>query len=273
MSSFLAAAIQLNAGSDKAANLERAEQLVGAAAARGAALVVLPEVFFWRGGAGDDHSGAEPIPGPTSDLCAAWARRHRIHLLAGSLLEKAPGETKTYNTSQLFGPDGASLARYRKMHLFDVEIPGQVKVRESDARLGGDEVVKADTELGVIGLTVCYDLRFPELYRALTFAGATLICIPAAFTFPTGAAHWEPLLRARAIENQVWIVAANQWGRTPRGTLDYGHSMIVDPWGTIVAGARDGDGIILAEIDGAHQQRVRAQIPCLQHARVKGLRG
>lgn len=265
MPSFLAAAVQLCAGSDKTANLEAAERLVATAVERGAGLVVLPEVFSWRGAPGDEFSGAELVPGPTTNLCAQMARRHGIHLLAGSILESVAGERKSYNTSLLFDPRGELLARYRKAHLFDVEIPGRVSVRESDARLRGAEIVTAATELGTIGLTVCYDLRFPELYRALTFAGAQIVCIPSAFTFPTGAAHWEPLLRARAIENQVYVIAANQFGRTPRGTLDYGSSMIIDPWGTVVARAGEGEGVITAEIDLRYEDEVRGQIPCLKH--------
>jgi predicted amidohydrolase len=265
MQPFLAAAVQLRAGSDKNANLARAEELVAQAASRGAVLIILPEVFSWRGAEADEVSGAESIPVPTSAACASWARRHRVHLLAGSLLEGIEGEPRTYNTSLLFSPAGEVLARYRKAHLFDVEIPGQVSVRESDSRLRGSEIVTAATDLGTIGLTVCYDLRFPELFRGLTLAGATLVTVPSAFTFPTGAAHWEPLLRARAIENQIYVIAANQFGRTPRGTLDFGHSMIVDPWGTVLARAAEGEGVVLAEIDPAYQQLVRRQLPCLQH--------
>jgi len=267
MDSFRAAAVQLCAGPDKQSNLARAEALVAAAAGQGARLVVLPEVFSWRGGAGDEQSGSEPIPGPTSERCSAWARRFGIHLLAGSILERVEGETRSYNTSLLFHPSGELLARYRKAHLFDVEIPGQVSVRESDARLPGREIVTTPTELGAVGLTVCYDLRFPELFRALTAAGAHLITVPSAFTFPTGAAHWEVLLRARAIENQVFVIAANQYGATPRATLDYGHSMIVDPWGTVLARAGNGEGVVLATIDPTYQEEVRRQIPCLQHRR------
>jgi len=262
---YLAAAIQLCAGSDKSANLDRAEAMVATAASRGATLVVLPEVFSWRGASGDDISGAEPIPGPTADRCAGWARRHGIHLLAGSILEQIPGERRAYNTSLLFDDRGNLLAGYRKAHLFDIDIPGQVTVRESAARSGGNELVTIATSLGTIGMSVCYDLRFPELYRALVLAGAEIFTVPSAFTFPTGAAHWEPLLRARAIENQVYVVAPNQIGRTPRGTADFGNSMIVDPWGTIIARAPDSETVILAEIDRDRQEKIRRELPCLTH--------
>ncbi len=267
MNRFLAAAIQLCAGSDKDANLAKAEAFVSVAADRGARLVVLPEVFNWRGAPGDELAGAEDIPGPTTARCAEWARAHRIHLLAGSVLERIPGGDKAYNTSVLFDDSGELRGRYRKAHLFDVEIPGQVSVRESAARLGGDQIVTVPTPLGTLGLTVCYDLRFPELYRALTLAGAEIICVPSAFTFPTGAAHWEPLLRARAIENQVYVIAPDQIGITPRRSRDFGSSMIVDPWGTVLARAPESEGVILAEIDREHQQRIRRELPCLTHVR------
>jgi predicted amidohydrolase len=201
-SSFEAAAVQLCAGPDKEANLDRAEAFVRAGAARGAALVVLPEVFAWRGARADEHQASETIPGPTSDRCAALARELGIHLVAGSILERVRDSSKVFNTCTVFAPDGGLLARYRKTHLFDVDITGQVTVRESDTRQAGGETVVVATALGAIGLSVCYDLRFPELYRRLVDAGAEIVCVPSAFTFPTGAAHWEVLLRARAIERR-----------------------------------------------------------------------
>jgi predicted amidohydrolase len=162
------------------------------------------------------------------------------------------------------------LASYRKVHLFDVSIPGKVEVRESARRGHGADVVCAETELGRLGLSVCYDLRFPELYRRLARSGAEILCVPSAFTFPTGAAHWEVLLRARAIENQCWVLAANQHGPTGQGHSDYGHSMIVDPWGAVVARASDGERVIVAEVDLGYLARVRREMPCLEHARLDG---
>jgi predicted amidohydrolase len=194
---YLAAAVQMSSGADRAANLARAEVLVREAAGRGASLVVLPEVFAWRGPRGEEAAVAEPIPGPTTAMLAALARSLRIHLCAGSLLERAADETRAYNTSCLFDPQGTLLARYRKVHLFDVELPGRVSVRESATRAPGADVVAVATELGTLGLSVCYDLRFPELYRRLVRAGAEVLLVPSAFTFPTGAAHWE-VLCARA---------------------------------------------------------------------------
>jgi len=264
---FGVAAVQLDAGTDWQANLERAEALVVEAARRAARLVVLPEVFSWRGPAAEEAAHAEPIPGPTSEWAGALARRLEIHLVAGSILE-ANGAGRPFNTSVLVRPDGVIAGRYRKIHLFDVDLPGRVTVRESDTRQGGGEPVTVVTDLGVIGLSVCYDLRFPELYRALTRAGAELVVVPSAFTFPTGAAHWEILLRARAIENQVYVIAPDQCGRSASGGLSYGHSMIVDPWGVPVARATDGEGIIVAEIDREYVQRVRRELPCLDHVKL-----
>jgi deaminated glutathione amidase len=264
---FLAAAVQLCAGSDKAANLDKTEAFVRDAARLGAALVALPEVFWWRGPRPQEIEAAESVPGPTTKRLGELARQLRIHLLGGSVLERADGEPKVFNTSCLFDPRGELIARYRKAHLFDVDIPGHVTIRESDTRQGGAEIVTAATELGRIGLSVCYDLRFPELYRRLMAAGAQLIMIPSAFTFPTGAAHWEILLRARAIENQAYIVAPDQIGRSPSGFNDFGNSMIVDPWGKPLARAADRETVIIAEIDLDYLDRVRRELPCLEHAR------
>ena len=214
---FLAGAVHFCAGADKAANFATAQRLARRAAERGAALIVLPEVFSWRGVHADELRAAEPIPGPTTERLAALAAELRVHLIGGSLLEAVPGESRVYNTSPVFDPQGTLLATYRKMHLFDVAIPEQVVVRESATRQPGAQPVIVPTALGVLGLSVCYDLRFPELYRALSTAGAEIVCVPSAFTFPTGAAHWEVLVRARAIENQVYVIAPNQIGRSASG--------------------------------------------------------
>lgn len=267
MTQFLAAAIQLCAGTDKGANLDKAEAMVATAAERGAALIALPEVFAWRGERGDELSGAEAVPGPTTERCARWARTHRVHLLAGSVIERVTGEPKAYNTSLLFEPGGEIIGRYRKAHLFDVALPGRLEIRESASRMSGTEVVTARTALGVVGMAVCYDLRFPELFRAMTLSGAQIVCLPSAFTFPTGAAHWEPLVRARAIENQVYVIAANQIGPTPLQTVDYGNSVVVDPWGTIIARAPDAETVITAPIDLEYESRVRRELPCLTHVK------
>jgi deaminated glutathione amidase len=267
---YLAAAIQMNAGPDKAANLERAERLVRLGAARGANLVALPEVFNWRGKRNDQAAAAETLDGQSLTLMSRLARELQIHLVAGSITEHVAGDARCYNTSVLLGPDGQQLAAYRKIHLFDVDLPGRVTVRESDAKLAGADVVTASTPLGAIGLSICYDLRFPELYRRLTFAGAQILSVPSAFTFPTGEAHWEPLIRARAIENQAYVIAPAQFGPNIYGYSDYGNSMIVDPWGRVLARAADQEGVVVAPIDLEYQERVRRELPALKHARLKG---
>ena len=267
---YLAAAIQMNAGPDKPANLERAERLVRVGAARGANLVALPEVFNWRGKRNEQAAAAETLDGESLTLMARLARELQIHIVAGSITEQAAaGDSRCYNTSVLLGPDGKQIAVYRKIHLFDIDLPGRVTVRESDTKLAGADVVTASTPLGAIGLSICYDLRFPELYRRLTFAGAQIIAIPSAFTFPTGEAHWEPLIRARAIENQAYMIAPAQFGPNVYGYSDYGNSMIVDPWGRVIARAADQEGVVVAPIDLEYQERVRRELPALKHARLQ----
>jgi predicted amidohydrolase len=252
------------AGSDKEANFTAAERLVRQGVQRGASLVVLPEVFFWRGARSDELEAAEPIPGPTTTRLAGLARELGIHLVGGSILERVPGAAKPYNTSVAFDPAGTLIGRYRKTHLFDVDIPGQVTIRD---RIRARQEPIVVTSLASIGLAVCYDLRFPD--AGPTDAGAVIVCLPSAFTFPTGAAHWEVLLRARAIENQVYVIAPNQIGRSPSGVNDYGHSLIVDPWGTVVARAANDEGVIVAEINLDYLAQVRRELPCLEHRAFK----
>ena len=267
---YLAAAIQMNAGPDKAANLERAERLVRVGAARGANIVALPEVFNWRGKRNDQAAAAETLDGESLTLMSRLACELQVHIVAGSMTEYIAGDSRCYNTSALLGPDGKQIAVYRKIHLFDIDLPGRVTVRESDTKLAGADVVTGATPLGAIGLSICYDLRFPELYRRLTFAGAQIISVPSAFTFPTGEAHWEPLIRARAIENQAYVIAPAQFGPNVYGYSDYGNSMIVDPWGRVLARAADQEGVVVAPIDLEYQERVRRELPALKHARLKG---
>ncbi|MEE8075185.1 MAG: carbon-nitrogen hydrolase family protein [Candidatus Binatia bacterium] len=262
---FLAAAVQMLASSDKETNLKEAENWVRKACAKGAKLVVLPEVFNWRGPQEEQRAFAEPIPGHTSSLMASLARELGIHLLSGSILEAVAGENKVYNTSILFNPRGKLLANYRKIHLFDVGLTDGVSISESESRKAGQEVVVAETEFCPMGLTICYDLRFPELYRRLVERGAEIIFIPSAFTTLTGEAHWEPLLRARAIENQVYIIAPDQVGHGPNSMDTYGNSMIVDPWGKILDRAPDSPGLIFGEIDLSYLARVRSELPALSH--------
>jgi deaminated glutathione amidase len=265
---FLVAAIQMLAADDKAANLAEAERWVRRAVSDGARVVALPEVFIWRGPKQLERSSAEPIPGPTTVRLAALARELGVHLLGGSILEEIPGSNKAYNTSLLFSSQGEMIASYRKIHLFDVDLGNGVTARESETREYGSAVVVAETDLCPMGLTICYDLRFPELYRALSLKGAQLICVPSAFTAYTGQAHWEALLRARAIENQVYIVAPDQFGKNPESFDTYGHSMIVDPWGKILAELANGPGTVAAEIDLDYLAKVRAELPALTHRKL-----
>ncbi|HWP58760.1 MAG TPA: carbon-nitrogen hydrolase family protein [Candidatus Acidoferrales bacterium] len=265
---FLAAAVQMLASDDKEANLNEAELRIREAARRGAQVVALPEVFNWRGDKNDEPRVAEPIPGPTTERIARLARQLGLQILAGSILEEIAGERRVYNTSALFDSGGNLVATYRKIHLFDVAIGTAVSVLESETRAPGSAPVVAETGLCTVGLTICYDLRFPELYRALVAQGAKLIFVPAAFTALTGEAHWETLVRARAIENQVYVVAPNQFGKPPKSFATYGNSMIVDPWGRVIARASDGPGVICAEIDLDYLARVRTELPALSHRKL-----
>jgi predicted amidohydrolase len=268
MATIIAAVAQMRTGSDKAENLARAEKLIRIAAGRGAQLIALPEMFNWRGPRNEEGAAAEDLNGPTLSMAARLASELRVHLLAGSITERIDGRSKSYNTSVLFGPDGAPLAVYRKIHLFDVNLPSGRSIRESAVKQAGDKVAVARTSFGRVGLSVCYDVRFPELYRLLTSAGAELVTVPSAFTFTTGEAHWEVLLRARAIENQVFVLAPAQVGRNVHGFDDYGNSMIIDPWGRALARMGDSEGVAMAELDFDYLKRVRAEFPCLEHRRL-----
>jgi len=265
---FIAAAVQMVAGDDKAANLNEAAHWVRQAATEGARVVALPEVFIWRGNKQLERDFAEPIPGPSSSVLAELARELGIYLLGGSILEAIPGSSKAYNTSLLFDPSGQMLAAYRKIHLFDVDLANGTSLRESATREFGAGVIAAQTALCAMGLSVCYDLRFPELYRRLADQGVQMIFVPSAFTAYTGQAHWEALLRARAIENQVFIVAPDQFGKSAKSFETHGHSMIIDPWGKVLAERADGAGVICAEIDLDFLAKVRAELPALSHRRL-----
>jgi deaminated glutathione amidase len=259
-----AAAVQLQSTTDIEANLASAERHVRAAAADGAELVVLPERLDIRGAAADYAAGAEPLDGRPVTWARKLARELGIDLVAGSVAERREGRERVSNTSVHVGPDGEIRAVYRKIHMFDVEVGG-VEYRESEHSEPADELVLSETANGVgLGLTICYDLRFPELYRILALRGARVITVPANFTRVTGEAHWEVLLRARAIENQVFVIAPDQ-GRRPGPEGDsYGNSMIVDPWGEVLARApMEGDCFIAAELDLARQDEVREKLPSL----------
>ncbi len=248
---------------DKAANLDSAERLVAQAASTGADVVVLPEKWNAIGDAATLHAAAEPLDGGESAAAMAdWARRHGITLVGGSITERREGREKLSNTSLVFDPGGSLVATYRKIHLFDVEVGG-VAYRESEAEEPGDEAVVARLEDWGIGLSVCYDIRFPELYRILALEGAELVTVPAHYTTPTGKDHWHVLLRARAIENQCYVAAAAQVGETLPGKPAYGRSLLADPWGIVLAQAPDEETVIVAELDRAHLENVRTKLPSL----------
>ena len=261
------AAVQLNSTPDLDRNLERADRFTRAAAADGARLVVLPEKWNALGRGEALRAGAQPIDGPAISWARLAARELGIDLVAGSFSERVAGSERLRNTSVHVGPDGEIRAAYQKVHMFDVVVEGTV-YRESEHEEPGEELVVSPTVDGVeLGLSVCYDIRFPELYRILAIRGARIFTVPAAFTVPTTRDHWEVLLRARAIENQAFVVAANQIGEHEPGLRSGGRSMIVDPWGIVLALAADREGHIVADLDLDAQARVRADLPALANRR------
>jgi deaminated glutathione amidase len=262
------AAVQLSSGADVAHNVEEAERLVNEAVDRGAQYVQLPEYFNFLGPFAGFEGAAEPIPGATTNRMAELAAARAVTLHLGSLLETSPINGKFYNTSVLIGPRGDIIATYRKIHLFDVNVPGAIVHRESDIITAGEEIVVARMEEYQLGLSICFDLRFPELYRNLALAGAEVIAIPAAFNAVTGRAHWDLLVRARAIENHAFVVAAAQAGRTAEGIATYGHSLIVDPWGEVLAeAASDRPEVVMATLDVRDVTRRREQIAFMDFRR------
>jgi len=266
-----AAAVQLNSTDDYDRNLEVAESLVRAAAEDGAELVALPEKWTVLGPPGALQTHAEPLDGPALRTAAGWAQLLGIHLLAGSIAERVEGREKLFNTSVLFGPDGSPRAVYRKIHMFDVDVE-DVSYRESETEESGDEIVTADVAGTRLGMTICYDLRFPELYRILALRDARVISVPSAFTERTGRDHWEVLLRARAIENQAFVIAPNQVGDAPPHYKSYGRSMIVDPWGVVLAQAADTECFISADLDFSIQNEMRNSLPSLHNRRESAYR-
>ena len=262
---FLAAAVQLCSTEDVDANVDATEAQVRRAAALGARLVVVPENFAFLRIESDTPQPTFDLDHPVVARMRGLARQLGIELCLGSIPEPSPVASKVYNTSVYIGPTGDVLATYRKLHLFDVDIPGQVTLRESDHMIPGSEPVLVTGTHCAVGLSICYDLRFPELYRRLSVDGARVLLCPAAFTLQTGKDHWIALLRARAIENQAYVIAAGQSGRHGGKRESYGKSTIIDPWGITLAIAKDGVGIALAEIDLDHQDRIRAGLPCAQH--------
>jgi predicted amidohydrolase len=267
-------AAQMSSQGDVGENLARAEALVAEAARRGATSVLLPENFAYMGDEEGKRGIAEDLnraDGVIARALAALCRAHNVAIVAGGMPERSADPARPFNTCAVFAPDGTVVARYRKVHLFDVDLGDgaeATRYRESASTMPGDAPVTADVGGVSVGLSVCYDLRFPELYRALSKAGADAIVVPAAFTLLTGKDHWHVLLRARAIESQAYVIAAAQWGKHPRGRQTYGKSCIVDPWGEVIAQASEGEGVITATLDPAYVERVRASLPALLHRRM-----
>ncbi len=260
------ALVQLDATDDCGANIAAAVALADEAAAGGARLVALPEYLQYRGPDDGFRASARPIPGPHTEPFAEVARRRAAWILMGSTAETSPDPARPHNTSTLIAPDGSIAATYRKIHLFDVAVENGPVDTESARVTPGDRLVTADVDGAVLGLSICYDLRFPELYRALALAGAEVLTVPANFTERTGRDHWEVLLRARAIENGAYVLAPAQIGGPP-GQPAFGRSMVIDPWGTVVAQAPDRVGIVRAELDLEQVAAVRRQIPVLSNRR------
>jgi predicted amidohydrolase len=267
------AAVQLSSQGDVAENLDRVEARVAEAAERGADVVLLPENFAYFGDEEGKRSIAEDFSpegeaGPITSRLAAMARTNKIHLIGGGVPERSHDAARPFNACVVMNPKGEVISLYRKVHLFDVDLPDRTTYRESSATSAGDTAKVVDIEGTSVGLSVCYDVRFPELYRALSARGAEVIVVPAAFTLATGKDHWMVLLRARAIEAQAYVVAAAQWGKHPRGRQTFGKSCVIDPWGDVVAQASEGEGICLARLDPAYLAQVRANLPALKHRRL-----
>jgi deaminated glutathione amidase len=261
---IVAAAVQMSSTPDKEENKETADALIREAVSAGADLVALPELWSCHGLDEVYRENAEPVPGPTTEFLGELARELGVYLLGGSILEGGPGRLS--NTSTFFDPSGELTAVYRKIHLFDVKVSDK-EYLESANIAPGAEIVTAKAGAATLGLSVCYDVRFPELYRLLALRGAEILAVPAAFTLQTGKDHWEILLRARAIENQAFVIAPAQWGRKADGRWTYGRSMIVDPWGTVLATCPDRDGHALAALDLDYLDRFRAEFPALANRR------
>lgn len=269
---------QLNSRQNKQRNLEMAEEAVADLAAQGADLVMLPEVANFHGLDADYAEHAECCPGPFTDWCREQARRHGIYLHCGSFAERrtpegagasstGTDEERVYNTSIVFDRNGEELARYSKIHLFDAVLVDGLEYKESSAFTPGNDVAVCECDGILFGLAICYDVRFPDMFNVLADMGAQVMLVPSAFTIPTGISHWEPCLRARAIETGCYVAGCGQWGRYARGRENYGHSMVVDPWGMVIAQCSEGVGTVLAELDMDCLEVMRERMPVQRHRR------
>lgn len=265
---YLLGAVQMTSTADRPRNMDTALRLVSEAADLGARLIGLPENFAYMGPEEQRLAGAETLEGPTVSALRELARQRKVYVLAGSITEKVDHPRKTANTSVLIADDGSVVASYRKIHLFDVAIPDGARYAESEVVVPGDKVMVAPTALGRVGLSVCYDLRFPELYRMLSALGAEVITIPSAFTLFTGKDHWEVLVRARAIENLSYVLAPAQVGRHSQNRQTFGNAMIVDPWGVVLARCPDGEGVCVAPFKRDRLERARLELPALKHRKL-----
>lgn len=271
MTKFRAAVAQLTSGDDVEANLRACSEAITAASRERAEVVLLPENFAFMGSEAKRSEIAENLESPTGPLHAFLsnaARQHKIAIVAGGMPESSGDARRPFNTSAIFDPEGTLIARYQKLHLFDVDLPDGTQLCESASTTAGNDPVVCQLAGARFGISICYDVRFPELYRRLVREGASVLAVTAAFTLHTGRDHWEVLLRARAIESQCWVLAAAQWGRHSPTRVSYGRSMIIDPWGTVVAQASDGVGVVTAEVDLAQVARIRAALPSLVHQRL-----
>ena len=265
------AAIQMNSQADVDGNLQLADRLLGEAAEDGCTLAVLPENFALMPAKSRDKAvhAESPGEGPIQAFLADAARRHKTWIVSGSMPLASPEAERVYGACPVYGPDGTQHAIYRKIHLFDVKLPDREEsYQESWSMFPGDDVVSVDTPAGTVGLTICYDLRFPEHFRRLVDAGASVFTVPSAFTRVTGAAHWRSLLRARAIENLAYVIAAGQYGDHPDGRSTYGHSTIIDPWGRVLAEQADGNCVVAADLDPEMPAKLRSEFPALDNRRL-----
>jgi predicted amidohydrolase len=266
---WTAAAVQMTSTEDRKKNLKSAGRLARQAAERGADLIALPENFAYLRSEGSRIRFSEGLDGELGGWLAELARELGCHLLAGSVPEKIPRRKRIYNTSLLFSPKGERLAVYRKMHLFDIQLGGRVDFRESRTVAAGDQAVVVSTPLGRLGMSICYDLRFPEIYRHMALKGAQVLLVPSAFTAYTGRHHWMPLLQARAIENLCWVIAPAQVGRHTSRRRSHGHTAILDPWGAVRGLREKGEGVVAATIDLDRLDRIREGLPSLEHIRTE----
>ncbi|KAB1185419.1 MULTISPECIES: carbon-nitrogen hydrolase family protein [Haloferax] len=267
MSQFVAAAVQMDSKDDKRANVERALEFVDEAATAGADFVAFPEMMSYIGEKSRYPDVAESLDGELVQQFAEKAREHELYVHTGSFFERIPDSDRVYNTSVMIGPSGNVLDSYRKVHLFDIELDGNVEYEESERVAPGNEAVTVETDLATFGLSICYDLRFPLLYQTMAHRGANVLLVPSAFTMYTGKDHWEPLLRARAIENQAYVIAPGQIGEKPSAPSTYGRTLVVDPWGNVISKAKDQEELITTTIDLDYLDETRRELQSLRHAR------